>query len=132
MRKLTLLILLLLFPIISLALTSEEYLQKGLTKSASGDEYGAITYYNKAIELNPQYSLSYASRALSKSSLGNNHGAIADFSKAIELNHKFSAAYYYRGILKLKMSDKNGCLDLSKAGELGVERAYEVIRVMCN
>jgi hypothetical protein len=31
------------------------------------------------------------------------------------------------------IGDKNGgCLDLSKAGELGIEKAYEIIKKFCN
>jgi hypothetical protein len=38
-----------------------------------------------------------------------------------------------RGILRIDFGDqKNGCLDLSKAGELGDLKAYEVIKEKCN
>jgi len=41
-------------------------------------------------------------------------------------------AYYARGIAKIKSGDKNGgCLDLSKAGELGFD-AYDTIKKYCN
>ncbi len=42
-------------------------------------------------------------------------------------------AYYNRGLAKIQLGQKNsGCLDLSKAGELGVDKVYEVIREYCN
>ena len=38
-------------------------------------------------------------------------------------------AYYNRGIIQLFMKDtRKGCLDLSKAGELGITEAYEVLK----
>ena len=37
-----------------------------------------------------------------------------------------------RGIIKLALNDTTGCLDLSKAGELGYAAAYNVIRDYCN
>jgi hypothetical protein len=42
-------------------------------------------------------------------------------------------AYFMRGILRIDFGDtKNGCLDLSKAGELGDLKAYEAIKEKCN
>jgi len=38
-----------------------------------------------------------------------------------------------RGLDKLLLEQKdNGCLDLSKAGELGLVGAYEAIKEFCN
>jgi hypothetical protein len=38
-----------------------------------------------------------------------------------------------RGIIKHSLGDENGgCLDLSKAGELGYTPAYKVISEYCN
>ena len=51
----------------------------------------------------------------------------------IELNPKNKEAYSNRGIAKLNLKDKNGaCLDWSKAGELGYEEAYDMIKKNCN
>jgi len=42
-------------------------------------------------------------------------------------------AYYHRGLAKILLGQKdNGCLDLSKAGELGSAKAYEAIKNFCN
>ena len=41
--------------------------------------------------------------------------------------------YYNRAISKLKLKQKEGaCLDLSKSGELGDDKAYEMIKKYCN
>jgi hypothetical protein len=40
---------------------------------------------------------------------------------------------YVRGLSKIILGQKDsGCLDLSKAGELGYDRAYEAIEKYCN
>ena len=55
--------------------------------------------------------------------------AADDYTKAIELNPFFAEAYYNRGLLQIYMKDtRKGCLDISKAGELGIAEAYEVLK----
>ena len=55
--------------------------------------------------------------------------AYEDYTRAIELNPQFAEAYYNRGLVQIFMKDtRKGCLDISKAGELGIRQAYEVLR----
>ena len=55
--------------------------------------------------------------------------AVADLNKAVKLFPDFAYAYYNRGIIQLFMKDtRKGCLDISKAGELGILEAYEVLK----
>jgi hypothetical protein len=50
----------------------------------------------------------------------------------IEIDPKRSEAYLQRGIEKINTGDKDGgCADLTKAGELGFEKAYEIRKVLC-
>ena len=96
------------------------------------DYRGAILDYNKAIELEPE-SYYYNYRGFCKFNINNYLGAISDYSKAIQLNPKDANSYLNRGRLKLLTKDKKGgCKDLSKAGELGEDRAYEYINKNCN
>jgi hypothetical protein len=45
----------------------------------------------------------------------------------------YAGAYSGRGIAKIRSGQKDsGCLDLSKAGELGFAEAYESIKKLCN
>ena len=45
----------------------------------------------------------------------------------------YADLYYWRGKAELKLDQKdNGCLDLSKAGELGLSKAYDAIKHLCN
>jgi len=55
---------------------------------------------------------------------GDYQGAIKDFNKAIEINPKDADAYYNRGLAKIGLGQKySGCLDLSRARELGYFKA---------
>jgi len=60
-------------------------------------------------------------------------GAIEDFNEVLKINPYSVNAFYGRGIAKIFLGQKDsGCLDLSKAGELGNEPAYEAIKKYCN
>ena len=51
----------------------------------------------------------------------------------IEIYPDDGNAYLYRGISKIKLGDQNsGCLDISKAGELGASFAYSYLRDYCH
>jgi len=98
MKKLIILLLILLIPVLVLVTTAENYLDKGVDK------------YNK----------------------GDYSGAIQDFNKAIELDPNDAEAYGGRGLAKILLGQKDsGCLDLSKAGELGYSQAYDAIKQVC-
>ena len=59
--------------------------------------------------------------------------AYEDYTKASELNPSFGEAYFNRGLVQIYMKDtRKGYLDLSKAGELGVMGAYEVLKNYTN
>jgi len=58
--------------------------------------------------------------------------AIANYDKAISLYPYMGDAFYNRGLVLIYLKDKEkGCIDLSRAGELGVAEAYGVISKYC-
>ena len=58
--------------------------------------------------------------------------SIENYSKAIELYPYMGDAYFNRGLVLIYLKDKEkGCIDLSRAGELGVKDAYGVIKRYC-
>ena len=58
--------------------------------------------------------------------------AISYYDKAIEEYPAMGDAYYNRGLVLIFLKDKEkGCIDLSRAGELGVKDAYSVIGKYC-
>jgi tetratricopeptide (TPR) repeat protein len=112
---------------------ADAYFARGNVKMKLQDYYGAIDDYTSAITLNENYIEAYFNRGKAKQFLQAYEDAINDCSKIIQLNPKNVDAFYMRGILRIDFGDvKNGCLDLSKAGELGDLKAYEVIKEKCN
>lgn len=58
--------------------------------------------------------------------------SIDSYTKAIELYPYMGDAYFNRGLVLIYLKDKEkGCIDLSRAGELGVQDAYGVIKKYC-
>ena len=59
--------------------------------------------------------------------------AIDSYDKALRLYPWMGDAYFNRGLVLIYLKDKEkGCIDLSRAGELGVEGAYGVISPYCD
>lgn len=58
--------------------------------------------------------------------------SIQRYTRAIETAPDIGEAYYNRGLVLIYLKDKDkGCIDLSVAGELGIEDAYGVIKKYC-
>lgn len=58
--------------------------------------------------------------------------SISQYTKAIEIAPKVGETYYNRGLVLIYLKDREkGCIDLSVAGELGIEDAYGVIKKYC-
>lgn len=89
----------------------------------------AIADLNKAAKLMPDLAYIYYNRGGLLALSGKFPEAFDDYSKAIELNPSFAEAYFNRGLVQIYMKDtKKGCLDVSKAGELGIKEAYTVLK----
>ena len=89
----------------------------------------AVADLNKAAKLYPDFAYVYYNRANLLALSGSLPEAYDDYTKAIALNPAFAEAYYNRGIVQIFMKDtRKGCLDISKAGELGIPEAYEVLK----
>jgi tetratricopeptide (TPR) repeat protein len=112
---------------------ADAFFSRGNVKMKLQDYYGAIADFSSAISINENYIEAYFNRGKAKQYLQAYEDAINDCSKIIQINPKNVDAYYMRGILRINFGDlKNGCLDLSKAGELGDLKAYEAIKEKCN
>ena len=112
---------------------SEAYFARGNVKYILQDYYGAIDDFSKVIELDDNNVKAYLKRGEAKQQLEAYEDAINDCSRIIEINNKDVDAYFLRGILRIEYGQlEKGCLDLSKAGEMGDLKAYELIRERCN
>lgn len=89
--------------------------------------------YASCLALNPKFAFAYFNRAYVKCKLREYEGALADLNIAIEIEPDFAEAYFNRGLTKIYLDDVDGgAVDLSKAGELGIQDAYNIIKRYCN
>ena len=112
---------------------------KGATRARVRDQVSHTYDYSEALE-----DLEEASRTLGDIpyiwfNLGNLYclssklvSAIESYDKAIALYPYMGDAYFNRGLVLIYLKDKErGCIDLSRAGELGIGDAYGVIAKYC-
>jgi len=85
--------------------------------------------YEHLLRINPNFYFAWYNRANLYAELNYFNEAIEAYTKAISANAQFAEAYYNRGLVYLKMNNNSMAIaDLSKAGELGMYEAYNVIK----
>ena len=102
--------------------SSNSYYGLGLLRSIQNQYSEAIFYFNKAIELSPDFTSVYFNRGKVKASLNDKKGAIEDMNMVISMDTVNEEAYYIRAIMK----DKD-IKDLTKAININsrYKEAYE-------
>jgi len=92
-----------------------------------------VSDYNMCIQLDPKFSYAYFNLALVEIESKDYSKAITSYGKAIENSAQFGEAFYNRGLTYIYiMQTDEGCRDLSKAGELGIKKAYVAIKKLCD
>jgi tetratricopeptide (TPR) repeat protein len=97
------------------------YDERAMLKDRLGDRQGALADYNRAIDLEPNFTTAYLHRGLFRENrLNFPLGAFLDYNRAIELDPTYVKAYLNRGILRCsKMNDAYiGMGDLRQAARL--------------
>jgi tetratricopeptide (TPR) repeat protein len=85
--------------------------------------------YEKVNELNPDFAFAYFNKANILCTQKDFRTAISNYSKSIDIDREFAEAYFNRGLTYLFIGeDSKGLADLSKAGELGIYKAYNLIQ----
>ena len=108
------------------------YFNRAYDKNEKGDYYGAISAYNKSIQINSSNADAYNNRGNAKAGLEDYYGAISDYNKAIEIDPKDELAFANRGVAKKRIGDmKVACIDWQKASSLGDESAAKWLRNQC-
>ena len=88
--------------------------------------------YLKSLELDPDFYYSWFNVAIVRSEKKEFESAIEAYTKVLKIKPDFAEAYYNRGLNYLYLENaKKACNDFSKAGELGLSNAYEVMKVYC-
>jgi tetratricopeptide (TPR) repeat protein len=101
------------------------YNERAMLKDKLGDSQGALADYNRAIDLEPNFTTAYLHRGLFRANrLNFPLGAFLDYNRAIELDPTYVKAYLNRGILRCrKMNDAYiGLGDLRQAARLAREQ----------
>jgi len=89
--------------------------------------------YEFVIQQNPDFVFSYFNRGNIRCLQRDYRAAILDYNESIMRNPDFAEAYFNRGLARLSLGDTDrGISDLSKAGELGIMNAYNIIKRMTN
>ena len=96
------------------------------------DYTDAIADMNAALELVPDIPYLHFNLGNLYCLSSEHINSIDSYTKAIEAYPYMGDAYFNRGLVLIYLKDKEkGCIDLSRAGELGVEDAYSVIKKYC-
>ena len=80
------------------AVSAEEYLRRGAAYYSRGNFEVAISDFNRAIKIKPDYAEAYLNRGLAEINKEDAKKAFADYDMAIQLNPKYEEAYYVRGL----------------------------------
>jgi tetratricopeptide (TPR) repeat protein len=115
------------------------YYFRAEAKASLTDYRGAISDLDMVTEMNPRRAEAYYRKGENTERIQEClECAIRHYSKAIEIDPQNAKYYFRRGNAKLQVDTRNpayktsGCLDLSKAGELGFAEAYVSISFLCN
>ncbi len=85
--------------------------------------------YEKVNMLTPDFEFAYFNMANILCTQKDFQTAISNYTKCIEIDRDFAEAYFNRGLTYLFIGeDAKGLADLSKSGELGIYRAYNLIQ----
>ena len=112
---------------------------KGATRARVSDRVARSYDYSEAIEdmqaateIVPDIPYLYFNLGNLYCLSGEMVNAIDGYSQAIRIYPAMGDAYFNRGLVLIYLKDKEkGCIDLSRAGELGVGDAYSVIDKYC-
>ena len=98
------------------SVSAETYFYRGNENYLMRSYEDAITAYNEAIRLRPDFANAYVNRGLAKEKLGQHESAIMDYSSAIKIDPALAGAYNNRGSAQRKLGQHFLALeDLSTA-----------------
>jgi len=127
--------------------SAEALYYRGFYKVKLDDNRGAISDYELAIEMySGAYESSknknqiyfqklidtYITRGLAYAEIKKWDDAIGNYNTVIKMKPDYATAFHLKGLSEIGKGDLDaGCLDLSKAGELGSTDAYNDIKIHC-
>jgi len=99
-------------------------------ESAYGTDYELVMRdFERVLTLDPDFIYAYYNRANIRCMRRDYRNALIDYSKALEINPEFADAWFNRGITQINLGDRErGLSDLRMAGQLGLYKAYNIIK----
>jgi tetratricopeptide (TPR) repeat protein len=89
--------------------------------------------YDKVVELAPEFAFVWYNKANLLAHQKDYQAALSCYTRAIELESDFSEAYFNRALTYLLINQRDKAIaDLSKAGELGIYKAYSILKKLQN
>ena len=79
---------------------AETYLRDAGAKAKQGDHERAITDYDRALCLKPDFAIAYLHRGIAKANMGLYSNAISDFDQALRIKRDYADVYVNRGVVK--------------------------------
>ncbi len=102
---------------------ADAYYNRGVAHGKVRNYMQAISDFDRAIEIDPEYSAAYYNRSLAYGKLGNYKQAIADCDRAIGINPEYADAYYTRGLAYSKLGNYTQAIsDFDRA--IGINPEY--------
>ena len=99
-----------------------------LTAEANMDFDIMLRDYDQVLKLQPDFSFAYYNKANILCTQRNWKEAIDNYTRAIDIDNDFAEAYFNRGLTYIYTDQVDkGLADLSRAGELGIYQAYNLI-----
>jgi len=86
-------------------LAAERFCEEGYAKYGQGDYRAAISDFDRAIELDPDYGFAYTLRGVCYLMQGQETDALEDFNKALEINPRDAHAFGNRGHVFYRRGD---------------------------
>jgi len=101
-----------------------------LGEKAFGMDYELVMRdFDKVLALDPGFIYAYYNRANIRCVQRDYRNAIVDYTKALEINPEFADAWFNRGLAQINLGDReHGLSDLRMAGQLGLYKAYNIIK----
>src|SRR4030042_1222790 len=98
------------------SLDAHYYFEQGIEYSEKGQYDNAISDFNKALEVNPNYADAYYNRGIAYGKKEQYDNEIPDYNKALEVNPNYAEAYFNRGVIYEKRGQyDNAISDFNKA-----------------
>ena len=99
-----------------------------LTAEANMDFDIMLRDYDQVLKLQPDFSFAYYNKANILCTQRNWKEAIDNYTRAIDIDNDFAEAYFNRGLTYIYTDQVDkGLADRSRAGELGIYQAYNLI-----